>query len=146
MVAPIFIDRATGNIQIGDLALLKPNDAKASVEPQIATLLAGSRDHGNGYEWLDLLGLTFGGEVAALSLCFHDARLCQASWGVQLPGVPMEGGWPSKKEIDDEISFVRKILAKEMGIKPGKMAWGDVWCQFDSRGYIASNGLRYRGS
>ena len=143
MEPAIFIDRATGEIRIGDRALLKPNDAKTSVEPQIAGLLAGSRDHGNGYEWLNLRGLTFGGEVASLSLCFREGLLSEASWSVALGEA---GGWPTKKAIDREVSFVRNALANGMGIKPGRLPWGEVWCLFDARGDAASSGLRYRGS
>ena len=143
MEPAIFIDRATGAIRIGDLALLTPNAAKASVEPQIAGLLAGSRDHGNGYEWLNLRGLTFGGEAASLSLCFRDGLLSEASWSVALGE---EGGWPTKKAIDREVSFMRNALAKDMGIKPGRLPWGEVWCLFDARGDTASSGLRYCGS
>jgi len=142
----IFIDRATGEIRIDEVCLLTPYAAKTSVEPQVASLLAGSRDNGNGYEWLDLHGLTFGGEEASLSLCFHDGRLSEASWSVQLAGAPIEGDWPTKKEIDSELAFVRTTLAKVMGIKAGKMPWGEVWCQFDARGDTASNGLRYRSA
>lgn len=146
MAAELSIDRDTGSIRIGDVVLLESNQTKDLIEPKVATLLAGSRDHGNGYEWLDLRGLSFGGQPARLSLCFHDGRLEQASWGVRLTDAPMEGGWPTREAIDSELSFVRETLARDMEIYPGRMPWGEVWSSFDAKGFMAANGLRYRRS
>jgi hypothetical protein len=30
-----------------------------------------------------------------------------------------------------------------MDIRPGDMSWGQVWSQFDPKGFLASHGLRY---
>lgn len=144
MAAELRIDRNTGDIRIGDVTTLRPNQTKSSIEPMIANLLKGSRDHGNGFEWLDLRDLTFGGEPAGLSLCFHNGRLEQASWNVQLPGAPMESGWPTRDAIEHELLFVRGTLTQDMNIQPGKMPWGEVWSSFDAKGFLAANGLRYR--
>lgn len=144
MAAELWINRNSGEIRIGELALLQPRQSKGSIEPLAADLLEGSRDHGNGFEWLYLRGLTFGGQPAWLSICFHDGRLKEASWGVQLPDAPTQGGWPTREAIDDELSFVRETLIREMNIHTGQMPWGEVWSIFDAKGFMAANGLRYR--
>jgi hypothetical protein len=144
MAAELWINRNSGDIRIGHLALLRPSQSKASIEPLVADLLEGSRDHGNGFEWLYLGGLTFGGQPAGLAICFHDGRLKQASWHVHLPDAPSQGGWPTQEAIDDELSFVRETLVREMNIHTGQMPWGEVWSYFDAKGFMAANGLRYR--
>ncbi|MGY4398325.1 hypothetical protein ACVWZA_003531 [Sphingomonas sp. UYAg733] len=146
MAAELWIDRDTGNIRIGDLALLEPNQTRGSIEPQVADFLESSRDHGNGFEWLYLRGLTFGGQPAGLSICFHDGRFEQASWNVQLPDAPTEGGWPTREAIDCELLFVRETMARDMDIHGSEMPWGEVWSSFDAKGFMAANGLRYRHS
>lgn len=142
MAAALRIDRHTGDIRIGDI-VLHPNQTKSSIEPMVADFLEGSRDHGNGFEWLYLRGMTFGGQPAWLSICFHDGRLDQASWSVQLPDAPSEGGWPTREAIECELSFVRESLMREMNIQLGEMPWGKVWSSFDAKGFLAANGLRY---
>jgi hypothetical protein len=144
MAAELWINRNTGDIRIGDLALLQPSQSKSSIEPLVADLLEGSRDHGNGFEWLYLRGVTFGGQPAGLSICFHDGRLKEASWSVHLPDAPMEGGWPTREAIDRELSFIRETLVRDMNIHTGQMPWGEVWSSFDAKGFMAANGLRYR--
>ena len=143
MGIPYSIDCGTGIIRIGNDIVLEPGQAKAVIVPRIADLLRASRDHGNGYEWLTLSGLAFGGQAATLALGFHDGRFEQASWSVELPG-EAEGDGPTRAMIDDEVSFVRHVLINQMGIRPGDMPWGKVWSQFDARGFLASHGFRYR--
>lgn len=143
MATPFYIDGATGGVRIGDTVLLAPHQPKASVEGQIADLLSGSRDHDNGYEWAHLTGLTFGDLPADLSLCFHDGCFEQAAWSVQLPNAVTEGGWPTRSAIDDEVSFVRNTLTKVMGLHTGRTPWGEIWSNFDAKGFLASSGLRY---
>lgn len=144
MATELWIHRETGSIRVGDIAVLEPNQTKVSVGPLLADLLEGSRDHGNGFEWLYLRDLTFGGQPAKLSICFHDGHLEQASWSVQLHDAPMEGGWPTREAIDSELSFVREVLVRDMEIHPGRTPWGEVWSSFDAKGFMAANGLRYR--
>lgn len=143
MEQELFIDCQTGNILIGDLALLKPHERRDSVEPVIQGLMESSLDHNNGYEWLILNGVAFGGQSAGLSLCFYNGQLEEVHWSVNLPDAPSEGGWPTRDAIDDEISFVRRVLAKEMKIRIGETRWGKVWSCFDPKGFFAANGLRY---
>ncbi|HEX4848911.1 MAG TPA: hypothetical protein VFV30_12270 [Novosphingobium sp.] len=144
MTAAFSIDRETGHIRIGDTVVLCAGEHRATVEPQIIPWLEGSRDHGNGFAWLDLRGLTFGSQPAHLSLCFHGGLLDQASWSVRLADAEMQSGWPTRAAIDAEIAFVHRTLASEMGMAAGELAWGEVWSQFDPKGFLASNGLRYR--
>lgn len=148
MGTQINIDPQTGSLSVGGVRL-EPLQSKSEAEPQIARFVRGERDHGNGHEWLYLGGLTFGGQQASLGLCFHDGRLEQASWSVQLPNAPMEGGWPTREAIDEEVTFVRTVLAQE-GLAvdrfPIKFRWGEMWSSFDEKAFIASNGLRYRAA
>ncbi len=144
MAAELWINKDTGEIRIGDHGILQPNQARGSIEPLIADLLVCSRDHGNGFEWLYLRGLTFGGQPVGLSICFHDGCFEQASWSVNLPDAATEGGWPTREAIDCELSFVRETLVREMNIRVGKMPWGEVWSSFDAKGFMAANGLCYR--
>lgn len=144
MPTPFSIDPGTGNIQIGETILLEPRSRIATIEPMVADWLAGSSDMGNGYAWLNLTDLSFGGAPAGLALCFHDGRFEQASWNVDLPDATLEDGWPTREAIDAEIAFVRRTLATEMNISLGKTTWGELWCDFDGKAFLASNGLRYR--
>ena len=144
MTTPFRIDPETGIIRIGDAVVLKPHQTAAMIEPRVADWLTRSSDMGNGYAWLHLQGLSFGGHPAGLALCFHDGRLEQLSWNVDLPGAALEDGWPTREAIDEEIAFVRGILTADMGLRPGKTAWGEIWCDFDAKGFLASSGLRYR--
>lgn len=146
MAAELWINRNSGDIRIGDLVLLQPNQSKSSIVPLVADLLVGSSDHRKGFEWLSLAGVTFGGQPARISICFHDGRLKQALWSVELPDAPSQGGWPTREAIDAEIAFVRRTLENEMGIGVGSQSWGKVWSSFDQKGFLASNGLRYTSS
>jgi hypothetical protein len=141
-MAAFSISPQTGDLHLGDDIALKPHDARQSVEPAIAHWLRKSRDMGNGYVWLNL-GDLFSGQPAALALCFKGDRLTEASWSVQLPGAPVEDGWPTREAIDAEVAFVRSALAKEMGLASERQSWGSVWSAFDPKGFMASHGLRY---
>lgn len=146
MEPQITIDPQTGSLSVGRIRL-EPLQSRSEIEPQIAELVRGSRDHGNGYEWLFLRGLSFGSQPAFVGLCFYDGRLEEASWSVELPHAPKEGGWPTRQAIDEEVAFVRRTLAKDglnLGDSPNKFAWGEAWSNFDAKGFVASNGLRYR--
>ncbi|MGZ8360502.1 MAG: hypothetical protein ACXWUX_08280 [Allosphingosinicella sp.] len=147
MAAAFTIDPATGSLRLGEVRL-EPGQAHAAIAPQVSGWRRTEQDHGNGFAWLTLTGLTFGGEPADLALCFHHGRLAEASWSVRLPGMA-EGEWPGPDEIDAEIEFVRNTLAGEMGLKlsdgSAQLAWGELWSDFDAKGGIAAHGLRYRG-
>lgn len=142
MLVELSIDGLNGNIVIGDDIVLMPMQSQGEVAEQVAAMVSGARDHGNGYEWLYLTGLTFGGQAASLSLGFHNHHLDQAAWTVRLPNAPTEEGWPTRQAIDEEIKFVRGAL-KTMGLDTRSFSWGEIWSQFDAKAFIASNGLRY---
>lgn len=143
-MAPSFsIDEQTGDIRIGDTIVLKSGEQRAAAELQVATLADRSRDHGNGFSWLHLRGLTFGGQPAHLSLYFYDNLLDKASWSVRLPNAEMDGGWPTRDAIYAEVAFVHHTLIDEMGIRAGSLPWGEAWSRFDAKGFSADNGLRY---
>lgn len=139
------IDPGTGAILLADHGALSPQKTKEAILAEISNLVSHRRGHANGYEWLHLGGLSFGGESATLAICFLDERLEEASWSVQIKDAPMEGGWPTREAIDSEISFVRRTLAKD-GISLGQHDWGEVWSSFDAQGFLAANGLRYRSA
>jgi hypothetical protein len=138
------IDRDSGGILFDGALAIEPGARSIDVERRVQDLILRSRDHGNGYRWLDLGGLSFGGQPAWLSLGFHDAVLEQVDWSVSLDGAASEGGWPTRGAIDAEIAFVRATLTQQMGLVPGTQPWGEVWSDFDPKGFQAANGLRYR--
>jgi hypothetical protein len=146
MSVSIHIDPHSGGFCIGE-TILMPFEEKSSVNLKVGGLVTGVRDHNNGYEWLDIKGLNFAGEDAALSLCFHNGLFTQAQWSVQLVDALMEGGWPTKVAIDAEIEFVRESLGKWLSVRindaPVSFPWASVWSGFDSKGFLASNGIRF---
>ena len=142
----IAIDPRTGAICLGTDIRLEPFQSRRAIEPLVADLIVQRQDHGNGYEWLYLGGLGFGGHPASLSLCFHGGRLERASWNVMLPGAPLQDGWPTQEAIDAEVDFVRTLLAREgLALDGGSRscAWGSLWSEYDPRAGLASHGLRY---
>ena len=147
MTIAFSIDPETGDIWIGE-ARLAAHQAKAEVEPRLAQLIEGARDHGNGYEWLYLGGVSFGGQPAGLALCFHNGRLAEAMWSLRYAEVAEEGAWPSRDASEAEIAFVREVLARDMGFDARRASmrfgWGEVWSDYDEKGAMAGNGLRYR--
>ena len=147
MYADLSIDPATGTICIGDTVRLIASQDKSSVQALASQWLGGSRDLQNGYEWLQLRGLSFGKQPAGISLCFHDGKLMSAHWGVSLPGAMLEEGWPTQQAINQEIKFVRKVLVAmfQTELTDGGLVfpWGTVWSRFDLKGFSASHGVRY---
>lgn len=103
-----------------------------------------------GYVWLDLADITFGGQPATASLCFHQGRLWGVDWSVALPDAEKAPeGWPTRESIDREVAFVRSILARDIGFDPRsthpmEFEWGGVVSIYDDRSYMAANRLRYR--
>ena len=149
MAFELTIEPGTGALRIGDLARLTSGQSKADVSVTLDQFARDERDHGNGYEWLSFGGLTFGGRAASLSLCFFNDRLHQVAWNAHPPDGAMEGGWPTRAGIDEEVAFVRRILGSQIGFEVSRSAmtfpWGEVWSEFDPKGFLAANGLRYAG-
>lgn len=143
MAKAFSIHRDTGGLIIEGHETLEAGQSMASVVAQMADLAGGTRDLGNGYAWLSLRGLSFGGEPASLSLCFHEGMLEQVSWGVALPHAPMEEGWPTQQASESEVAFIRRVLERDMDIRVGPMPWGEVYSRFDPKSFMAVSGLRY---
>lgn len=145
MTHDLRIDRRTGSALVGHLIEITPGLDKFYVEQRVSSLLSSTRDFGNGYQWLYLKGLSFGAQPCGLGLCFSNGNLCEISWSVQLPNAPMEGGWPTRAAIDQEIEFVRRELEQQLGcrLELACFQWGQVWSGFDENGFLASNGIRY---
>jgi hypothetical protein len=148
MAPALSISPRTGALAISDPAvLLTPGLSKAEAQRLLRPYASDGLDHRNGYEWLNFQGLTFGGRPCFLSLCFFQGRLREASWSAGLPEAETEGGWPSRAEIDEEVSFVRGELARQLGraipANGARFRWGEVWSLFDLKGSQAANGLRY---
>lgn len=148
MTAELTIDPASGAICIGDRLRLVALQEKSNIEALASQWLGGLRDLQNGYEWLQLRGLTFGKQPAGLSLCLYERKLVSAHWGVSLPGATIEEGWPTQQAINQEIKFVRRILVAmfQTELTDGGLVfpWGTVWSRFDPKGFCASHGLSYR--
>ena len=145
-LAAFSIDPRDGAIVIGDVRLAA-GESRRAAERKLGDWLVNVLDHRNGYVWLNLDGLSFGGHPAGIGLCFHNGRLAEASWGVILPSAAADS-WPTPEEIEEEIAFVRSVLVREIGF-PAKgdamtLPWGDVWTVYDRKADIAANGLRYR--
>lgn len=150
MILTFSIEPDSGSACIGEFRL-NAFQPKAEIEPRVAHLVERSRDHGNGYAWLYLRGLSFGGQPAALSLGFYQGGLEQMGWSVTLPAEADENTWPSRKAIDAEVAFVRDILGTQTGAgpkwkSPMSFDWGEIWSGYDARADIASHGLRYRSA
>ncbi len=147
MAFDLSIDRDTGTILIGTDISLGPGVGRDIAAMALAPLIHRERDLGNGYVWLDLAGLLFGGLPCAASLCFHDGKLRQMAWGVTPAGTASAGPWPTRAAIDDEIAFVRATTRRDLVIDlergDANFPWGTLWSRFDAKGYLASNGLRY---
>ncbi|TDU30755.1 hypothetical protein DFR24_0109 [Panacagrimonas perspica] len=138
-----------GAVQIEGCAVrIEPGLTKAAAANAFARFYKSAVDHKNGYEWIYLDGLSFGGVPGAMALCFHEGLIREINWSADAPGGQLEDGWPTQEAIDREIAFVRRVLAKLMGEKTfsghRKFAWGELWSTFDAKGFTASSGLRYK--
>jgi hypothetical protein len=148
MAHELLIDPATGALELTGLARLGAGSRKAEAEAALAPLAKGERDFGNGYSWLYAAGLALGGAPASLGLCYFEGRLTMATWSVDLPDAPAEGGWPTREAIDAEVDFVLGELRRQLGRGFARdeesFAWGWAYSSYDPRGDTASSGLRYR--
>jgi hypothetical protein len=146
MAFDMSIDRDTGSLLIGSDIRIGIADRRPEVTDLVAPLIHGVRDHGNGYVWVNIRGLIFGDYPCGASLCFSMDRIHRVSWGVSLPNAETESGWPTRNAIDDQIKYVREVLKQQLSrdFELGQEAflWG-AWSQFDAKGFLASNGLRY---
>jgi hypothetical protein len=70
------------------------------------------------------------------------------SFGVSLPDVQLEHGWPTRESSQIEVAFMNEFfhvqLKKKAVFGRIKMPWGVAWSSFDEKGFCASSGLRYK--
>lgn len=138
-----------GSITIDDRKIrIDASLTKEVAGQMLAAFYKSAVDHKDGYEWIYLEGLSFGGVPSAMALCFHDGLVREINWSADAPGAELEDGWPTREAIDREIAFVRRVLAKLTGEKTfsghRRFAWGELWSTFDAKGFTASSGLRYK--
>lgn len=139
---------ADGSVRIAGCPLvLAKGLAKAVAAEQLSQFYRSHIDHRNGYEWLFFQGVSFGAYPCGFALCFHRGHFTEMHFGVALPGAKLEGDWPTREAIDQEISFVRGELTRQLAppFQSGleHFSWGRVWSQFDEKGGKATAGLRY---
>ena len=148
MTNSVKIDPKSGNVKIGERFLLQSSHSLKDTRKLLADLITNERDIKNGYLWLNIQeNLIFGDLPCALRICFYQSQLKEFSWGVHLPDMELERGWPTRKAIDEEIHFVRNELTIQLRQKVTKdgveFPWGVIWSIFDQKSFIASHGLRY---
>ena len=148
MIPNIHINLADGSINIFDgRIVIQQGMSQATADSMLSQFLKGALDHGNGYSWSNFHGLTLGGLPGGLALGFHNSALTQVHLGVALPAVKLEGGWPTRDAIDEEIAFMRKVLGeqlgREFGDRPEHFKWGVAWTGFDAKRFQATAGIRY---
>lgn len=144
----ITIDPTTGAVSIGEISLtLQEGISYVTAKAELSPLQRGEQDHRNGYCWLHLHRLSFGGKPAGLGLCFFNSRLCQLHWGVTLREDASDNSWPTQEESDREVVFLREtlrpMLSRSFSSGEERFDWGSVWAAYDMKGGFASAGLRY---
>lgn len=148
MKPALAINPLDGSIRIAGMAFVlckgsRREDTMSALGPQ----LRKSTDFGCGYEWLSFHDISLGGQPCVLTLGFHLGQLEDVYFSAELPGAPMDDGWPTRQAIEEELAFMRKALSAQLGIQLGKrdarFPWGRVWSTFDPKGFQASTGLRY---
>jgi hypothetical protein len=144
----ISIDPRTGTMSFAGLsAQIQAGALRDNVATELAFFLYSNRDHGNGYEWLYFRGLAFGGKPATVSVCFLKGEARKIHWDVWTRSSPGDASWPSRRETDGEIAFVRdalsKMLSRPFSAGTEVFSWGEAWCVYDERDDCASSGLRY---
>jgi hypothetical protein len=128
MAREVSIDVSSGDVQIADLGTLSSWQDRTTADLLLHPFATGSRNHGNGYEWLYVKDFSFGGRPCGLALCFFDGRLEQLQWSLLSSDSPNEASWPTRETIDDEIKFVSAVLDKQLGNKwkNEPFVWGQV--------------------
>lgn len=100
----------------------------------------------NGYLWLSIGRVALGGCPAGLGLCFHREKLETVTFGVSLPDDQLFENWPTEETSRRQVKFMQQELARQLG-RPfrghARFRWGNVWANFDVKGFMASAGLTY---
>lgn len=148
MPPDLLINAEDGSVSLSEASLiLTKGITRANAAAALSKFYRSNLDHGNGYEWLMFHKVNFGGQPCGFALCFHQGLLTEIRIGVSLPNAVTEGGWPTKDAIDKEIAFAKAELGRQLS-RPfnsdyESFPWGEVWSQFDPKGFQASAGLRY---
>lgn len=102
---------------------------------------------GNGYEWLSFHKVTLGKQPCGFAAGFNHGALTEVHFSVSLPDAKLEGGWPTREAIEEELAFVRSQLNAQLGTEPDAAStafpWGTVWSMSDPKGFQANSGVRY---
>lgn len=149
MVHALTFNPEDGNIHIDGCNFVVRNGlTEADVKLQLHEFLRSESNHQNGYAWQMCRGFSLERESAGLALCFHLDRLIAVHVGVTLPGIRLEGGWPTKAAIDQEVAFLRTSLGRQLARSfqgsQEEFSWGTAWVLFDAKGFLASAGIRYK--
>lgn len=150
MQLSLTISRVDGTISIDsiDYAIGK-GTSKSVVESEFARLNKSHIEHGNGYEWITLGGISFGGIPSCLSLCFFLDAVQQVQIGVSILDVECADNWATRASSEREVEAVCRELGKQLDcdFSSGQVtfSWGTVWSVFDERSCHPSSGLRYAG-
>lgn len=144
----LIIDRPNGPVRIEGCKLpLTGGLFKAEAEVTLSAFYRSTTDHKNGYEWLIFHGVRFGNQPCGFGLCFHQDKLTEIHLGDSFPNAQHENGRPAHKAIDEEISFVRSELSRQLSrtfkAEQERFPWGVVWSKIDPKGVQASAGFRY---
>lgn len=144
---PILVRPMDGSLHL-DLIVLRASMRLQDVRDALGGRGGQTRDLGNGYVWLFLGALSFGGRPAGLSLCFHEEALEMVTFGVSLPDDQMLDGWPSEESSLRQVRFMKKELECQLGVPLeegiARFAWGCAWSRFDPKGFMASAGVSYQ--
>lgn len=144
--AVIHVDAKDGTVHIGSAAVrggMPLELARDSLEG----LLRNERDVGNGYLWLSVSNVAFGGRPGGLSLCFHQGKLEMVTLGVSLPDDELLEGWPTEESSMRQVMFLRKELERQLLVTfqqgVARFSWGSAWSRFDPKGFMATAGVAY---
>jgi hypothetical protein len=143
----VALSAATGAITVEGVDMALSSGVRLdAVQSALANFYCRSVDHNNGYKWLSFGGLSFAGRPCSISACFKHERLTEVHWGVSASDAK-EANWPSREDIEEEVTFVRSVLSKSLArsFSSGSesFSWGRVWSVFDPKGFIASTGVQY---
>jgi hypothetical protein len=120
---------------------------KEAVRNALAALFRHEQAMGNGFEWLTFHNVTFGKQPCGFAACFKQGALTEVHFSVSLPTAKLEGGWPTREAIEEELAFVRSQLNAQLGTEPNDTStafpWGTVWSMFDPKGFQANSGVRF---
>ena|SRR5271154_3657329 len=148
MVPELSISGINGSIQIAGCAIfLAKGISKDAVLVGMSAFCRSLSGIKSDDEWLKYSGVNFGGLPCEIFLQFGKQSLIEVSLSVTMPGATLEGGWPTREDIDQEISFMRGMLSNQLGrsfeVGIQEFPWGVAYSVFEERGFCVNSGLRY---